>query len=65
MIAGGGERGTLRQVAQYADMSNFGVITGQTTLADHGREKYAALRRHCEAVGRPYEAILRSHMAFR
>jgi alkanesulfonate monooxygenase SsuD/methylene tetrahydromethanopterin reductase-like flavin-dependent oxidoreductase (luciferase family) len=62
MIAGGGERGTLRQVAQYADMSNFPVAPGRSASADVGREKYAALRRHCEAVGRPYEAILRSDM---
>ncbi len=61
LIAGGGERMTLKQVTQYADMSNFGDIVLQSKLADHGLSKYAALRRHCEAVGRPYESILRSH----
>lgn len=61
LIAGGGERVTLRQVAQYADMANFGDVVTQSRLIDHGRSKYDALRRHCEALGRPYDSILRSH----
>ena len=62
LVAGGGERVTLRLVAQHADMSNFGPSrwTGSAFDADDVRRKCAALRGHCEALGRPYEAILRS-----
>ena len=54
---------TLRQVAQYADMANFGPhewTGGAFDLAAVER-KLTVLRRHCDDVGRPYEAILRSH----
>jgi alkanesulfonate monooxygenase SsuD/methylene tetrahydromethanopterin reductase-like flavin-dependent oxidoreductase (luciferase family) len=54
MIGGGGEKKTLRLVAQYADATN--VFGGPEML----RRKYAILREHCEAVGRPYEEIERS-----
>jgi F420-dependent oxidoreductase-like protein len=54
MIGGGGERKTLRLVAQYADASN--IFGDPDTL----RHKYAVLREHCERVGRPYEDIERS-----
>jgi len=54
MIGGGGERKTLRLVAQYADASN--VFGDPDTL----RHKYAVLRAHCERLGRPYEEIERS-----
>jgi alkanesulfonate monooxygenase SsuD/methylene tetrahydromethanopterin reductase-like flavin-dependent oxidoreductase (luciferase family) len=54
MIGGGGERKTLRLVAQYADASN--VFGNPDTL----RHKYAVLREHCERIGRPYEEIERS-----
>jgi alkanesulfonate monooxygenase SsuD/methylene tetrahydromethanopterin reductase-like flavin-dependent oxidoreductase (luciferase family) len=65
MIAGGGERVTLRQVAQHADASNVGGIdaAGGARGPEGVRRKYVALRRHCEAVGRPYETVLRSHFA--
>lgn len=53
-IGGGGERVTLRLVAQYADACNF---WGD---ADFMRHKFAVLREHCEAAGRPYEEITRS-----
>ena len=46
LIGGGGERKTLRLVAQYADACN---IIGDPTLLAH---KIEVLRRHCEAVGR-------------
>ena len=63
LLAGGGERVTLRQVAEYADAANFGAgspIGGAWTLADV-RRKYAVLRAHCQAVGRPYDSVLRTH----
>lgn len=63
MIGGGGERVTLRQVAQYADVANFAAHSwagSAFTLADVTR-KYDVLRRHCEALGRPYECILRTY----
>jgi alkanesulfonate monooxygenase SsuD/methylene tetrahydromethanopterin reductase-like flavin-dependent oxidoreductase (luciferase family) len=66
LICGGGERVTLRQVAQYADMANFGPhewAGSAVTLADVER-KCAALRRHCEGLSRPYDSILRSHYEF-
>jgi alkanesulfonate monooxygenase SsuD/methylene tetrahydromethanopterin reductase-like flavin-dependent oxidoreductase (luciferase family) len=64
LIAGGGERVTLRQVAEHADVSNFGENAwagGARTLEDT-RRKLDALRRHCASAGRPYEAILKSHI---
>jgi alkanesulfonate monooxygenase SsuD/methylene tetrahydromethanopterin reductase-like flavin-dependent oxidoreductase (luciferase family) len=63
LIGGGGEKVTLRQVAQYADVSNFAPHEWSGSafeLADVER-KYRALRAHCEAVGRPYNSVLRSH----
>ena len=54
MIGGGGEEKTLRLVAQYADTTN--VFGGPELLA----HKYAILREHCEAIGRPYGEIERS-----
>ena len=54
MIGGGGERKTLRLVAQYADGCN--VFGGPERIA----HKYAVLREHCEKLGRPYEEIERS-----
>src|SRR3954454_1254922 len=61
VIAGAGER-TLRQVANLADACNIGpVVTGGVDTLDQARAKLEVLRRHCEAVGRPYENILRSH----
>ncbi|HEX2141027.1 MAG TPA: LLM class F420-dependent oxidoreductase [Candidatus Limnocylindria bacterium] len=54
MIGGGGERKTLRLVAQYADACN--VFGGPERIA----AKYGVLREHCEQLGRPYEEIERS-----
>jgi alkanesulfonate monooxygenase SsuD/methylene tetrahydromethanopterin reductase-like flavin-dependent oxidoreductase (luciferase family) len=62
LVAGGGERTTLRLVAQYADASNLVAAEwggGAFTLADVQR-KYALLQQHCEALGRPYPAVLRT-----
>jgi len=54
MIGGGGERKTLRLVAQYGDACN---VFGDGPRIAH---KYAVLREHCERLGRPYEEIERS-----
>jgi F420-dependent oxidoreductase-like protein len=54
MIGGGGEQKTLRLAAQYADASN--VFGGPEKI----HHKWQVLRRHCEAVGRPYEEIERT-----
>ena len=56
MIGGGGEQKTLRLVAQYADACNLFARMGPAVL----RQKLDVLRGHCEAVGRPYEAIERT-----
>jgi F420-dependent oxidoreductase-like protein len=51
MIGGGGEKKTLRLVAQYADACNIGC---GTEVATH---KLDVLRQHCDAVGRDYDEI--------
>ena len=56
MIGGGGERKTLRLVAQYADATN--VFGGPEAIA----HKYAVLREHCEAVGRNFDEIERTNL---
>jgi alkanesulfonate monooxygenase SsuD/methylene tetrahydromethanopterin reductase-like flavin-dependent oxidoreductase (luciferase family) len=64
MIGGGGERVTLHQVAAYADACNLltygtGLIRAASTV-EEVRRKLAALCRHCEALGRPYDTVLRT-----
>ncbi len=50
LIGGGGERKTLRLVAQYADACN--LFPGPDLV-----RKLDVLRGHCDAVGRDYEEI--------
>src|SRR5580658_3124529 len=50
LIGGGGERKTLRLVAQYAQACN--LIAGRDL-----EHKLDVLRRHCDAVGRDYAEI--------
>jgi alkanesulfonate monooxygenase SsuD/methylene tetrahydromethanopterin reductase-like flavin-dependent oxidoreductase (luciferase family) len=54
MIAGSGERVTLKLVAQYADACN---VQGNIATIEH---KFDVMRAHCEAVGREYESIHRT-----
>lgn len=63
LIAGGGERTTLKYVAQYADMSNFGAHqwAGSAFTREDIQRKYAVLHQYCEEAGRPYSNILRSY----
>jgi F420-dependent oxidoreductase-like protein len=53
MIGGGGEKKTLRMVAQYADACN--LFSGPEV-----EHKLDVLRGHCERLGRPYEEILKT-----
>jgi alkanesulfonate monooxygenase SsuD/methylene tetrahydromethanopterin reductase-like flavin-dependent oxidoreductase (luciferase family) len=65
LIAGGGEQVTLRQVAAFGDASNFSPHAGAGSAFGpvDVRRKLAALHRHCLELGRPDEAILRTHVA--
>jgi F420-dependent oxidoreductase-like protein len=51
LVAGGGEKKTLRLVAQYADACN---LYGD---AETVRAKLDILKRHCEALGREFRSI--------
>jgi F420-dependent oxidoreductase-like protein len=55
LVGGGGERKTLRLVAQYADACN---IFGRSP--EFVRAKFDVLREHCERLGRPYDEIERT-----
>jgi len=57
MIGGGGEKRTLRLVAQYADMCN---VTGDVEGIRH---KVEVLRRHCDDVGRDPAEVLVTRMS--
>lgn len=53
-VAGGGEKVTLKIAAKYAQYTNF-----SGTLDDIDRRS-AALRGHCDALGRDFDSITRS-----
>jgi F420-dependent oxidoreductase-like protein len=57
MIGGGGEKRTLRLVAQYGDASN--IFGNLATI----RHKLDVLARHCEAVGRDPAEITKTKLA--
>ena len=57
MIAGGGEKVTLKLVAQYADACN---VLGESAAITH---KFNVIKQHCETVGRDYESIYRTAVA--
>ncbi|GAC1564866.1 MAG: LLM class F420-dependent oxidoreductase [Ktedonobacteraceae bacterium] len=54
LIGGGGEKVTLRLVAQYADACNIG---GDIATIKH---KLAVLKQHCDELGRDYNSIRRT-----
>jgi alkanesulfonate monooxygenase SsuD/methylene tetrahydromethanopterin reductase-like flavin-dependent oxidoreductase (luciferase family) len=59
MIGGVGEKRTLPLVAKYADACNLYAFEGADVL----RSKLAVLRRHCDAIGRPFDEIERTAIA--
>jgi F420-dependent oxidoreductase-like protein len=56
LIGGAGEKRTLPLVAKYADACNLYAFDNLDVV----RAKLEVLRRHCEAIGRPYDAIERT-----
>jgi alkanesulfonate monooxygenase SsuD/methylene tetrahydromethanopterin reductase-like flavin-dependent oxidoreductase (luciferase family) len=62
MVAGGGEKITLRLAAQYGDACNVffagpGSVEEQAAGVAH---KFEVLRSHCRELGRPYDDIKRT-----
>ncbi len=58
-IGGGGEKVTLKLVAQYGDACNFGGV--DPAFYQH---KFDVVREHCDTVGRDYNSITRSAEIF-
>jgi len=58
MIAGGGEKMTLKLVAKYADLCN---LLGSPDAVAH---KLEVLRGHCEAVGRDFGSIRKTVLMY-
>lgn len=56
LIGGGGEKKTLRLVAQYADACNLFTFMGNDELA----RKLDVLKAHCDDIGRDYAEIERT-----
>jgi alkanesulfonate monooxygenase SsuD/methylene tetrahydromethanopterin reductase-like flavin-dependent oxidoreductase (luciferase family) len=61
LIGGGGERTTLRYVAQYADASSMAAVgwAGGVYTAEDAAHKFQVLQQRCLEAGRPYTSILR------
>ena len=55
LIGGGGEKVTLKLVAQYADACNIGHLDNEGLA-----RKFAIIKDHCEEVGRDYNEIRRT-----
>jgi F420-dependent oxidoreductase-like protein len=63
LIAGSGERKTLRLVAGYGDMCNLFDLPG-TAFADNLKHKLEVLQSHCDEVGRDYASIEKTVSTF-
>lgn len=63
LLAGGGEKVTLRQVAQYADASNMGAhpSIGSAFTSEEITRKFAKLDEYLAWFGRSPDSVLRSH----
>jgi alkanesulfonate monooxygenase len=53
LIGGGGEKKTLRLVAQYGNACNLFLMAGMETL----QHKLDVLKKHCDDLGRNYDEI--------
>jgi F420-dependent oxidoreductase-like protein len=58
LIGGGGEKVTLKLVAQYGDACN---VSGDLDTIKH---KFDVIKQHCETVGRDYESVHRTSTTF-
>ncbi|MGH3278308.1 MAG: LLM class F420-dependent oxidoreductase, partial [Trebonia sp.] len=63
LIAGSGERKTLRLVARHGDMCNLFDLPG-SGFADSLKHKLQVLRSHCEDAGRDYSTIEKTVSTF-
>ena len=66
LVAGGGERTTLRYAAEFADVSNISASAwggGARTPADVTR-KFQLLDAHCRELGRASASVMRSTVLF-
>ncbi len=63
LIAGSGEKKTLRLVARYGDMCNLFDLPG-TRFADDLKHKLDVLRAHCADAGRDFGTIEKTASAF-
>lgn len=63
LLAGGGEKTTLRQVARFADAANMGAhpAIGQAVSDRDITRKFGVLKSWCDEYGRPYDGVLRTH----
>ena len=61
MIAGGGEKRTLRTAARYGDMTNYAAWIG---TSEQFKKKTDVLLNHCEAEGRTPSEITKTWAAF-
>jgi len=55
LIGGGGERVTLKLVAQYADACNIGHLDNEGL-----ERKFSIIKKHCDDIGRDYNSIRRT-----
>ena len=55
LIGGGGEKVTLKLVAQYGDACNVGHLDPEGL-----QRKFAIIKQHCDSVGRDYNSIHRT-----
>jgi alkanesulfonate monooxygenase SsuD/methylene tetrahydromethanopterin reductase-like flavin-dependent oxidoreductase (luciferase family) len=67
LIAGSGEKRTLRQVAQYADAANLAPSASMGAMsaltAEDLRRKLSVLEQHCNDFDRPVSSVIVAHSA--